>query len=145
MLNVGDVAPDFTIKDHLGNEVSLSGLRGKTVVLWFYPKADTPGCTKEGCAFRDLAAEFKKKNAAIYGVSFDTPEENKAFAEKFGFTFPLLCDTHRALGLAYGACESDSATNARRIGVVIDPQGKIREHLPKVDAATYPGEVLQRL
>lgn len=81
----------------------------------------------------------------IYGVSFDTPEENKAFAEKFSFNFPLLCDTDHQMGLAYGATTEGGGDYAARIGVVIDPQGKIKEWLPKVNAATYPTEVLARL
>ena len=145
MLKTGDAAPDFKATDHLGRAHALGDYRGKTLVLWFYPKADTPGCTREGCAFRDLNAEFAKKNAAILGVSFDTAAENKAFADKFGFNFPLLCDTDRALGVAYGAADDTSASNARRIGVVIDEVGKVKEYLPKVDASTYPHEVLTRI
>jgi len=91
MLNVGDTAPRFTVKNHFGKDVSLSDFKGKKVVLWFYPKADTPGCTAEGCAFRDRVAKFNEKNTAVLGVSFDTVEENAKFAEKFGFEFPLLC------------------------------------------------------
>ncbi|APR83250.1 Thiol peroxidase, Bcp-type [Minicystis rosea] len=145
MLKTGDAAPAFKVQDHLGRSHSLGDYRGKTLVLWFYPKADTPGCTREGCAFRDLAAEFAKKNAAILGVSFDTAAENRAFADKFSFNFPLLCDTDRALGVAYGAADDTSAGNARRIGVVIDAEGKVKEYLPKVDASTYPHEVLGRI
>lgn len=78
-------------------------------------------------------------------MSFDTPEENRAFAEKFSFNFPLLCDTDRKLGMAYGATDSPTSGNARRIGVVIGPDGKVREWLPKVDAKTYPQEVLKRI
>jgi len=81
----------------------------------------------------------------IYGVSFDTPEENKAFAEKFSFNFPLLCDTSREVGMAYGACADPTAPNAQRIGVVIDPEGKVKEYVPKANASTYPQEVLGRL
>lgn len=81
----------------------------------------------------------------IFGCSFDTPAENKAFAEKFGFNFPLLCDTDRKIGLAYGAADDASAKSARRVGVVIGPDGKVKEYLPKVDAAGYPGDVLQRI
>src|SRR5688500_13557846 len=117
MLKPGDAAPDFATTDERGNVVRLADFRGKTVVLWFYPKADTPGCTREGCAFRDLAAEFAAKDAVILGVSFDTPEENRSFAQKFGFKFPLLCDVDRELGLAYGACETPEEGYARRIGV----------------------------
>lgn len=145
MLRVGDTAPDFVATDHLGRSVALKDLRGKTVVLWFYPKADTPGCTAEGCSFRDLSADYATKDAVIYGVSFDPPEENKAFAEKFNFTFPLLCDTDRKLGMAYGACDNPEATHADRIGVVIDPSGRIRVYEPKVDARTWPAELFTQL
>ncbi len=81
----------------------------------------------------------------IYGVSFDTAEENRAFAEKFSFNFPLLCDTERKMGLAYGAADSPSDAKARRVGVVVGPDGKVKEWLPKVDAGTYPQDVLQRI
>jgi peroxiredoxin Q/BCP len=81
----------------------------------------------------------------VFGVSFDTPAENRAFAEKFSFNFPLLCDTDRKLGVAYGAADSPAAGNARRVGVVIGPDGKVREWLPKVDARSYPQEVVKRL
>ena len=81
----------------------------------------------------------------ILGVSFDTLEENKAFAEKFSFGFPLLCDTERAMGMAYGACTDAGASNAARIGVVIGPDGKIKEYDAKVNARTYPTDVYQRL
>jgi thioredoxin-dependent peroxiredoxin len=145
MLKPGDRAPDFTAKDHLGRDVKLADFAGKTLVLWFYPKADTPGCTAEGCSFRDLNAEYQKKNAAILGVSFDTAEENKAFAEKFGFNFPLLCDTDRKLGVAYGAAEPGSAGTAKRIAAVIGPDGIVKEYYPKVDARTFPQEQLGRL
>lgn len=81
----------------------------------------------------------------VYGVSFDTPEENKAFAEKYSFQFPLLCDVDRKMGVAYGAADDNSAGNARRVGVVIDGDGKIKEWLPKVDARGYPKDVLARI
>jgi thioredoxin-dependent peroxiredoxin len=90
-------------------------------------------------------AKFEAKSAVVFGVSFDTPAENKAFAEKFSFNYPLLCDTDRKVGIAYGAADDAKASNARRVGVVIDPQGKIREWHAKVNAATFPTEVLARL
>jgi thioredoxin-dependent peroxiredoxin len=144
MLKAGDSAPPFSAKDHRGKEFNLADQRGKTVVLWFYPKADTPGCTKEGCSFRDLESEFRKKNAVIYGASFDTPEDNRAFAEKFSFEFPLL-SIDNATAMAYGAADAGQSASARRVGVVIDAEGKIKEYLPKVDAATYPTDVLSRI
>jgi len=81
----------------------------------------------------------------IYGVSFDTPEENRAFAEKFSFNFPLICDTDRKMGLAYGATDPGATGNARRVGVVVGPDGKVKEWLAKVDAASYPSDVLSRI
>lgn len=78
-------------------------------------------------------------------MSFDTPEENRAFAEKFSFNFPLLCDVDRKMGVAYGAADGPDAANARRVGVVIGPDGKVREWLPKVDATSYPADVLARI
>ena len=145
MLQPGHAAPDFTCADHQGKHVSLQGLRGKQVVLWFYPKADTPGCTAEGCSFRDLTADFAAKQAVILGVSFDDAAANANFAKKFHFTFPLLCDVDRKLGLAFGACDDAKAKNARRIGVVIDAQGKVLSYHPSVDARSWPAEVLASL
>jgi peroxiredoxin Q/BCP len=81
----------------------------------------------------------------VLGVSFDAPAENRAFAEKFSFNFPLLCDTDRKLALAYGAADTPASTNAQRVGVVIGPDGKVKEWLPKVDARSYPQEVVKRL
>ena len=81
----------------------------------------------------------------VFGVSFDTPEENRAFAEKFSFNFPLICDTDRKLGVAYGAADQASAAKARRVGVVVGPDGRIREWLPTVDARAYPQDVVNRL
>lgn len=142
MLKSGEMAPDFTVKDTHGKDVTLSGLRGKNVVLWFYPKADTPGCTAEGCAFRDLKGDFAKKNAEIFGVSVDPPTDNAAFASKFGFNFPLLCDTDRKVAMAYGAADSKEAATARRAAVIIDPEGKVKHYFPKVSAQEFPKEAL---
>src|ERR1700687_1606708 len=99
----------------------------------------------EGCGFRDHKAEYEKKNAAILGVSFDTPAENAAFALKYSFNFPLLCDTDRKIGMAYGAADDAKAGNARRVGVIIGPDGKVKEYLPKVSAATFPKEALDKV
>jgi peroxiredoxin Q/BCP len=145
MLKPGDAAPDFSVQDHHGKQVSLQDFRGKTVVLWFYPKADTPGCTAEGCSFRDLDADFKAKNAVILGVSFDDAAANAAFAKKYNFKFPLLCDTARTLGMAYGACDDAKATHAKRIGIVINGEGKVRGYYPQVDARVWPAEVVTTL
>jgi thioredoxin-dependent peroxiredoxin len=99
----------------------------------------------EGCGFRDLKVEFEKKNAAILGVSFDTPAENAAFARKYNFNYPLLSDTNRKIGMAYGAADDAKSGNARRVGVIIGPDGKVKEYLPKVNAATFPKEALGKV
>lgn len=145
MLNVGDEAPDFEVSDHLGRKVSLHDLRGRKVVLWFYPKADTPGCTAEGCSFRDLNAEYEAKNVTILGVSFDDVDANARFVEKFNFPFRLLCDTDRKIGIAYGAAETPKDEYAKRIAYVIDENGRIAEAHAKVDARSYPTEQLKTL
>lgn len=141
MLKVGDRAPAFKVQDHHGRVQSLDDYKSKKLVLWFYPKADTPGCTKEGCAFRDRQSQFEAKEAAILGVSFDTAAENTAFAKKFGFEFPLLCDVDRVVGMAYGACTQPSDAHAQRIAYVIE-DGKITHAYPKVEAASFPETVL---
>jgi peroxiredoxin Q/BCP len=142
MVKVGDMAPDFEVLDHTGHTVTLSEHFGKSVVLWFYPAADTPGCTAEGCGFRDLAADYQRKNAVILGVSFDTVEANNAFAEKFSFRFQLLCDTERKLGLAYGACSNGDAPSAKRIGVIIGPDGMVKHYYDTVDAKSFPEQAI---
>ena len=145
LLEPGAAAPDFSVTAHDGSTVRLRDLRGRTVVLWFFPKADTPGCTTQGCGLRDRHPDFEPLGAVILGASFDPPAANRAFAEKFGYPFLLLCDTDRSLGLAYGACDRPDAGHARRITYVIDPQGRIAHVLPKVDPATHTALVLSLL
>lgn len=145
MLNIGDAAPDFTVQDQSGKTVNLKDFKGKKVILWFYPKADTPGCTAEACAFRDRVGKFADKNAVLLGVSFDTVQENAAFAKKFHVDYPLLCDTKRDLGIKYGACKTQTDGHASRIAYVIDEKGKIAAAYPKVDAANFPETVLGTL
>ena len=99
----------------------------------------------EGSGFRDLIGEYEKKNAQVIGVSFDTAEENARFAKKFGFPFPLIGDTDRKIGLAYGACKSPKDEYAQRIAYVIDEEGEIAQAHPKVDAKSYPREQLKDL
>lgn len=145
MLQPGQPAPDFSVQDETGKTRSLSEFKGQTVVLWFFPKADTPGCTAEGCGFRDRYADFRQRGVTILGASFDTAEENRAFKEKYGFPFPLLCDTDRKLGMQYGAATDANAKNAVRTATVIGPDGRILAHHPKVDAKTFPQTVLESL
>ncbi len=142
LLNAGDTAPEFRATTHEGESISLSDLRGSYVLLWFYPKADTPGCTKEGCGLRDRGDEFDKAGVKILGVSFDTVAENRAFAEKFSFPYPLLCDTERDIGVKYGAADSADAKAAKRISYLIDPEGKIAKAFDQVNPEEHPAEVL---
>lgn len=145
MLTVGEPAPDFHAKSHTGEMVSLAAQKGKNVLLWFYPKADTPGCTAEGCAIRDLAAEFEKRNTVVFGVSFDEEADNAAFVEKFDFPFALLCDTDREVGLAYGACKDESDGYAERFSFLIDQDGYLAQAWYKVDPRKHAQEVLDTL
>jgi peroxiredoxin Q/BCP len=130
LLKAGDKAPDFTLKDQDNQTVRLADLKGKRVILWFYPRADTPGCTAEGKGFRDRF-EKVKGSGEIVGVSVDPPEMNKAFAQKYQFPFRLLSDPSRQMCVAYGACADTDAKYAERITYIIDPNGKI-EHAEKV-------------
>tara|TARA_B100000686_G_C16775310_1_gene968017 strand:+ start:946 stop:1383 length:438 start_codon:yes stop_codon:yes gene_type:complete len=145
MLKPGADAPEFTVKDHNGNIVNLKDSRGKKVVLWFYPKADTPGCTMEGQGFRDDFKNFEEKNIQIFGVSLDDESDNKAFAEKFSFPYPLLCDVKREIALDYQAVKSADDQYAARITYVIGEDGKILESIASVDTKTHSQELCSRL
>jgi peroxiredoxin Q/BCP len=145
MLEPGVPAPDFAVPDHTGKTVRLSDYRGGRLVLWFYPRADTPGCTAEGCGFRDHFKAYAAEGVSIVGVSFDSIPDNAAFARKFAFDFPLLCDTERVLGLAYGAADDRSAQYAKRVSYLIDAEGRIQKTYPKVNAASHPDEILRDL
>ena len=145
MLKPGADAPEFTVKDHNGNIVNLKDSRGKKVVLWFYPKADTPGCTMEGQGFRDDFKNFEEKNIQIFGVSLDDESDNKAFAEKFSFPYPLLCDVKREIALDYQAVKSADDQYAARITYVIREDGKILESIASVDTKTHSQELCSRL
>jgi len=145
MLSVGTEAPDFLVMDHEGNRVSLKELRGKKVVLWFYPKADTPGCTQEGKGFRDEYSKFEGKNTQVFGVSLDNETDNKAFAEKFEFPYPLLCDVGREISMAYQAIQSKDDAYANRITYVIDENGKIIEAIDQVNTQSHAQDICSRL
>ena len=145
MLKPGADAPEFTVKDHNGNIVNLKDSRGKKVVLWFYPKADTPGCTMEGQGFRDDFKSFEEKNVQIFGVSLDNVADNKAFAEKFSFPYPLLCDVKREIALSYHAVKSVDEQYAARISYVIGEDGKILESIESVDTKTHSQGLCSRL
>lgn len=118
----GSIAPNFTSKDDAGNAVSLSDFSGKTVVLYFYPKDDTPGCTKEACSFRDSYEAYGGKDIVVLGVSKDDEASHKAFKDKFSLPFPLVVDTDGAITTAY---DVDGGGYSKRVTFVIDGAGKI--------------------
>ncbi|MBC6432540.1 peroxiredoxin [Nostoc sp. HG1] len=141
-LAVGTDAPAFTAKDTKGNTVSLSDLRGKTVVLYFYPKDDTPGCTKQACSFRDAQAQYQGKDIVILGVSADDEVSHQAFTQKYDLNFPLLADTDKSLITAF---DVDGGGYAKRVTYVIDPNGKITHVDSSVNTTTHASDVLAAL
>ena len=149
-LTVGAKAPTFSAPDQSGKTVSLSDFKGKKVVLYFYPKDDTPCCTVEACSFRDEYAEFKKKGAVVLGVSPDDTKSHGKFAEKFSLQFPLLVDEDKAIAQAYGVWVEKSMYGKTFMGVerstfVIDGQGKLAAIYRKVKPAEHTAEVLAAL
>ena len=144
MLQPGVEAPAFLVNDHNGNSINLKDYLGKKVVLWFYPKADTPGCTMEGQGFRDDIKKFEEKGIQIFGVSLDNEKDNKAFAEKFSFTYPLLCDVNKDIALAYHAIKSVDDQHAARISYVIGEDGKILESIESVDTKNHSNDLCSR-
>jgi thioredoxin-dependent peroxiredoxin len=141
-LSIGDKAPSFTVKDTNGNVVSLSDYVGKPVVLYFYPKDDTPGCTKEACSFRDSYGEYQNKNIAVFGVSTDDEASHKQFTEKFNLPFPLLADSDRTLVNAY---DVDGGGYAKRVTYVIDGSGIISHVYTSVKTDTHAADILAEL
>jgi thioredoxin-dependent peroxiredoxin len=141
MPKIGDQAPDFAVAASDGTTVHLKDYVGKgNIVLYFYPKDDTPGCTKEACGIRDTFDEFKGLNAIVFGVSFDSVASHKKFIEKYKLPFVLLADTDKKVAVAYGVATDSSAT-ASRVTFVIDKQGKIAYVNPKVNPATHAAEL----
>jgi thioredoxin-dependent peroxiredoxin len=149
-LNPGDPAPDFTLSDQEGNEVSLSGLKGKTVVLYFYPKADTPGCTTQACGVRDHRADYETAGAVVLGVSPDPVKKVAKFDAKYSLGFPLLADEDHAVAEAYGVWVEKSMYGRTYMGnerttFVIAADGTITEILRKVKPADHDELVLGAL
>lgn len=144
-LQRGAAAPDFACADATGATRALADYRGKHVLVWFYPKADTPGCTAQGCGLRDRFADFMDRGCVVLGVSVDAAAANAAFAQKHGFPFPLLCDVDRALAQAYGAADAADAKFARRAAALIGPDGKVVQYWSKVDPATFAEQALAAL
>ena len=147
MLNVGDAAPDFEARDAEGNTVKLSSLRGRKVVLYFYPKDDTPGCTKEACSFRDGFAEFERRGIEVLGVSTDDERSHRKFAEKYSLPFKLLADTEHRVADLYGVYGEKQFMGRTYMGVarktfLIDEEGRLRKVFDKVKVDEHADEVL---
>jgi peroxiredoxin Q/BCP len=150
MVAEGDVAPDFTLPDQEGNEVTLSELRGRTVVLYFYPRADTPGCTTQACGIRDHAEDYERAGARVLGVSPDPVQAVAMFADKYGLTFTLLADEEHAVADAYGTWGEQRVGDKTYWGVgrttfIVDPDGRVARVFPKVSARTHDEVVLKAL
>jgi len=148
MVKEGKTAPEFTLASSEGGDVSLKGLRGKTVVLYFYPKDDTPGCTREACAFRDRQAKIKKAGAVVLGVSGDSLESHGKFKAKYELNFPLLSDPDKAVAKKYGAWGEKVLYGKKTIGMirstfVIDGEGVVRKVFPRVKVDGHAEKVLE--
>ncbi len=146
----GSKAPGFELQDHTGKTVSLSQFAGKNVVLYFYPKDDTPGCTVEACNFRDEHSALEKAGAVVLGVSPDTTKSHQKFATKFSLPFPLLADTEHKVAEAYGAWGEKVNYGRTYMGIIrstflIDPQGTVKHVWPKVKVNGHVDEVLSVL
>jgi thioredoxin-dependent peroxiredoxin len=146
----GEAAPDFTLPDQAGNEVKLSELRGGNVVLYFYPRADTPGCTIQACGVRDRRADYEKAGARVLGVSPDPVDDVAKFAGRFDLDFTLLADADHAVAEAYGAWGEKSMYGKKYMGVqratfLIDSDGKVAKVFPKVSPKTHDEVVLKAL
>jgi len=147
LLQPGAKAPDFSTTDQSGKKITLNDYRGKKVVLYFYPKDDTPGCTKEACAFRDHFADFKKLGVEVLGVSVDTEKSHKSFAEKFKLPFTLLADTEKKIVNDYGVWGEKSMYGRKYMGTnrvtyLIDESGRIAAVFPKVKPEEHAAEIL---
>ena len=148
MLNVGDTAPDFTVADQSGETVNLSDLRGKKVALFFYPKADTPGCTKEACGFRDIYRDFDSTNTVLLGISPDTSEDQQKFAVKYDLPMRLLADADHSIAEQYGAWGEKNNYGKKYMGInrstfIIDEEGKIARVFKRVKPEIHADEVLK--
>jgi thioredoxin-dependent peroxiredoxin len=150
MPGVGETAPSFSLPDQEGKMHTLADYRGRYVLLYFYPKDDTPGCTKEACAIRDADPDFSKLDAVVLGVSADSVKSHKKFAEKYALTFPLLADEQKAVVHAYGVWGLKKFMGREyegifRVSFLIDPKGRIVKVYDKVKPELHAEEVLQDL
>jgi peroxiredoxin Q/BCP len=148
MLDVGDKAPAFSLEDQSGKTVKLSDFKGRKVVLYFYPKDDTPGCTREACAFRDEHSALQKAGAVVLGVSPDSGPSHAKFAGKYKLTFPLLADTDHAVSEKYGAWGPKTLYGRKFMGItrstfLVDEAGKVARVWPKVKVDGHVDQVLE--
>ena len=150
MVEVGQAAPEFTLPDQEGNEVALSDFRGQRVVVYFYPKADTPGCTTQACGIRDHTADYDAADAVVLGISPDTVKDVKTFADKFDLRFRLLADADHAVAEAYGVWVEKHRSGRtywgnERTTFVVDADGRVAEVLRNVKPAQHDDLVLSAL
>ena len=146
----GAKAPDFTLPTHDGSKLKLSSLKGAPVVLYFYPKDDTPGCTKEACGFRDAKAKLAKHKAVVLGVSPDSPESHESFRRKYKLPFTLLADTDHAVAERYGAWREKNMYGKKSMGIarstfIIDADGRVARVFKAVRADGHEQQVLDAL
>ncbi|MFN9790263.1 MAG: thioredoxin-dependent thiol peroxidase [Holosporales bacterium] len=149
-ITIGSPAPDFTAVTDAGKTLTLAQFRGQYVVLYFYPKDDTPGCTKQACGFRDALPDFSGVDAVILGVSRDDTASHAKFVKKFDLNFPLLADTEGTITEAYGVWVEKSMYGKKYMGIerttfLIDKEGKIQKIWPKVKVDNHAKEVLQAI
>lgn len=150
MLSVGEKAPDFSLPTGDGKVLSLKDFRGKKVVLYFYPKDDTPGCTREACSFEENLDAVRKKGAVVIGVSADSPDSHQKFSKKYGLSFPLVSDEKKNIVEAYGVWKQKSFMGRKYMGIerttfVIDKEGKIQNMFEKVRVDGHTDQVLAAL
>ncbi len=151
MIEENTTAPEFSLKDADGKQVNLKELRGKNVIVYFYPKDDTPGCTKEACGFRDIWKEIEESDAVVLGVSPDDATSHEKFASKYNLPFSLLSDPDKKVMTEYGAYGEKTMYGKKTVGVIrstvwIGPDGKVRKHWKRVTkAADHPAKVLEAL
>jgi len=149
-LKIGDKAPNFTLENDTGQKVSLKDLRGKKVILYFYPKDDTPGCTKEACSFRDSLGSITSKDAVVLGVSNDNINSHKKFRQKYSLNFPLLSDPDKEVSKAYGVYRLKNLYGIKHWGIerstfLIDEDGNVSKIWRKVRVDGHKDEVVQAL
>ena len=147
----GKAAPAFTLQDAAGNKVALKDLRSHNVILYFYPRDNTPGCTKEACGFRDLWQDIQKQDAVVLGISPDSAASHQKFATQYQLPFTLLCDPDKKVMAKYGAWGEKMMYGKKTVGVIrstvwISPNGKVKKHWKRVaKAADHPAKVLEAL